>query len=98
MGVALLFAHFETLSGGAALDDALDLNQSNDAPHRRKRESEITTAFLPRRGRDVGELKGLPACMRPIRSAPLRAKTGERISSPVPTFDRTGPRVGPREI
>src|SRR5829696_1474019 len=84
-GGALLSAHLETLSSGAAVDDALDLEQSVDAPHRFKRDRRDHDGVLaaPRIGGDVGELEELPACMRPTECRRDRALRAAGVVRPV---------------
>src|SRR5918994_3914788 len=84
-GGALISAHLETLNGGAAVDEALDLEQSVDAPHGLKRDRRDHDGVLaaPRIGSDVGELEELPACMRPTECWRDRALRTAGVVKPV---------------
>src|SRR4051794_15233837 len=75
----------ETLSGGAAVDDALDLEQSVDAPHGLKRDWRDHGSVLaaPRIGGDIGELEELPACMRPTECRRDRSLRAASVVKPV---------------
>src|SRR3954454_16226628 len=80
-------ALLETLSGATAIDDALDLEHSVDAPYRFKRHRRDHAGFFAAAGigGDVGELEEVPACMRPAECRRDRSLGTAGVVKPVVT-------------